>query len=292
MRTFVAVAEEANVTRAAKRLHTSQPAVSAHVKMLEEELGVFLFTRTPKGMLLTAEGHLLLERARTVLTSVETLHRQAAELRQSVTGQVRIGLNTDPCFLRVAQVSSSLTADRPNIVPHFLSSHSEDVSTALDSGQLDVAYIYGTGDSQEVEVLELASFKLVVVAPPTWKDKLENATLEDLADMPWLWFTERCPFSNAAQALFAGCGKTPNTITVSDQESMLSALVTSGCGLTLLREDQARAAQQAGAATLWLTESPNMTTSLAFLRRRREEPLLRATLQAVQNAWNLQPQRG
>ena len=56
LRTFVTVAEEGHLTRASERLFTSQPAVSAHIKALEEELGVTLFDRTPRGMQLTPAG--------------------------------------------------------------------------------------------------------------------------------------------------------------------------------------------------------------------------------------------
>ena len=67
LRTFVAVAEEEHLTRAAERLNASLPAVSAHIRGLEEELGVVLFSRTPKGMRLTDEGRALLVEARQAL---------------------------------------------------------------------------------------------------------------------------------------------------------------------------------------------------------------------------------
>ena len=67
LRTFVAVAEEGHLTRAAERMFVSQPAVSSHVKALEAELGVALFDRTPKGMRLTREGERLLGRARRIV---------------------------------------------------------------------------------------------------------------------------------------------------------------------------------------------------------------------------------
>jgi DNA-binding transcriptional LysR family regulator len=59
LRTFLAVADEQNLTRAAERLHISQPSVSTHIKALEEGLGVTLFIRTPKGMILSQEGSLI-----------------------------------------------------------------------------------------------------------------------------------------------------------------------------------------------------------------------------------------
>jgi len=63
LKTFITVAEEGHLTRVAQRLNTSQPAVSAHIKGLEEELGLMLFVRTPKGMRLTREGEELRDQA-------------------------------------------------------------------------------------------------------------------------------------------------------------------------------------------------------------------------------------
>ena len=69
LKTFVTVAEEGHLTRAAERLFTSQPAISAHIKALEEELGVTLFERTPKGMQLSPAGAQLLAQAQRTLAA-------------------------------------------------------------------------------------------------------------------------------------------------------------------------------------------------------------------------------
>lgn len=71
LETFVAVAEERNVGRAARRLHLTQPPVSRHLSALEAELGTRLFERTSRGMRLLPAGHALLPRARDVLAAVE-----------------------------------------------------------------------------------------------------------------------------------------------------------------------------------------------------------------------------
>ena len=66
LRYFIAVAEEQNIGRAATRLHMSQPPLTRQIQQLEEELGVQLFVRTPRGMELTPAGELLLEEARNI----------------------------------------------------------------------------------------------------------------------------------------------------------------------------------------------------------------------------------
>ena len=71
LRSFAAIAETGQLTRAAEKLHVSQPAVSAQLKALEEELEFALFERTPKGMRLLPEGRTFLEHARGILAAVE-----------------------------------------------------------------------------------------------------------------------------------------------------------------------------------------------------------------------------
>lgn len=79
---FVAVAEEQHLTRAAKRLHVSQPPLTRQIQQLEDELGVQLFERSPKGMRLLPNGETLLIRAKEILELVERTRSELAPRNQ------------------------------------------------------------------------------------------------------------------------------------------------------------------------------------------------------------------
>jgi DNA-binding transcriptional LysR family regulator len=91
LRYFVAVAEEQNVTRAAARLHVSQPPLSRQVHDLEEELGVALFERTPKALRLTEAGRLFLEEARAILSRTDDAVRAVKAIASGSKGELHVG---------------------------------------------------------------------------------------------------------------------------------------------------------------------------------------------------------
>lgn len=92
LRYFIAVAEEQNIGRAAARLHISQPPLTRQIQQLEEELGVLLFTRTPRGMELTPAGELLLDEARNIRALVEQATERTQRAGQGKLGRLDIGI--------------------------------------------------------------------------------------------------------------------------------------------------------------------------------------------------------
>jgi len=104
LKTFVAIAHEGSLTRAAERVFTSAPAVSAQLKALEDELGVKLFERTPRGMTLTDAGRRMLDEAERTLASATRMRSAAEQIRGAVQGMVRFGTVVDPVALRLGDV--------------------------------------------------------------------------------------------------------------------------------------------------------------------------------------------
>lgn len=287
LRTFVAVAEEGHLTRASERLHISQPAVSAHIRALEEELAVALFFRTPKGMTLTPPGEALKNRALQVLASADELRRHAKILAQSLTGTVRLAVHVDPRFVRLPALVAALQADFPDVRCELSQGVSWEILKEIRAGSVDAGFFYGPADQPELTVLHLQDFHLRVVGPAAWRERLAGAGWPEIAAMPWIWTPEQCLFSRIAGACFAERNLRPQQAVVAEQEAVLSALVSAGVGLSVMIEEEAVEAERTGAVVLWPESVGSIPLSFACLTRRAEDPLLRALLQCLGRVWDL-----
>ena len=285
LRTFVTVAEEGHLTRAARRLHISQPSVSAHVKALEEELGVALFTRTPRGMEPTDQGRRLMDRARAVLDAADAVLREAAGLRDELTGALRLGVNTESEFLRVVEAVSALTAGHPRIEVDLIQTTSDHVPELLRTGGLDASFICGESMEPDLESVKITDMPLAIAGPAAWADRIKGADIQAIAALPWIWMSHCCPLCLSALEHFQGLGLEPYKVLVTNDETAVKAMVRAGKGMGVLRLDEARELEEAGAAVAW--DGPELSVPLWFciLARRSGDPLLAALAEAVRSVW-------
>lgn len=285
LKTFVAVAEEGNLTRAAERLHTSQPSVSAHVKALEDELGLPLFERTPKGMQLTPAGSALKTRAEDVLKAANAVRFEATRLKGELTGEVHLGLHIDPHYLRITELLTVMRNTHPGVELHYLQRMTWEAPEELRAGKLDVAFVNRKPESDEFIAHTLETLDLVIVGPMAWKDRLKNADWQTITSFPWVWTHSLCPIYGIADTLFTRRGRSPIKAVIADQEPAIRKLVNSGVGLSILIAKEAHDAATGGKLFIVKDNVGTIDLSLIYLRKRAEDPLIKAVLQAVQKVW-------
>ncbi|QLA21134.1 LysR family transcriptional regulator [Desulfolutivibrio sulfoxidireducens] len=287
LRTFVAVAETRNLTRAAKRLNASGPAVSAQIKALEEELGVELFCRTAKGMLPTEAGRELASRARRTLESAGELLSAAGSFRSQAVGVVRIGLNNEPGRLRMTEFLARMRSDHPRVELHLMQHGSPEALDGVRSGELDGGFVYENirDPAGDVASMPLCRVEMAIVGPAAWRERIEAADWGALSAMPWVWFPERCPFQFLLTETFAHKGFDLNKTIVGDTDATLRALVVAQCGLTLLRRDDALDAAAAGEVCLWEREPMSLDLSFMYRRVRENDPVIRALCGVLAGVW-------
>lgn len=141
LRYFLEIAREENMTRAAEKLHISQPSLSKEIKKLEEELGHELFVRTNKSMHLTDEGMLLRKRAEDILSMTDKTIEEFSQLDSITGGEIRIGCAESYLIKYLARSIRSFKEQYPNFIFHIFSGDTEPVAERLDRGLLDLAVI-------------------------------------------------------------------------------------------------------------------------------------------------------
>lgn len=292
LKTFVTVAEERHLTRAAARLFVSQPAISAHIKALEEELGLALFERTPKGMLPTAAGEALLERARCALAAVGEVGLHAQSLRGEVIGSVRIGLNTDAGFLRLVELQTLLKARHPRLEIEFLGGTTGANLPKLRSARLDASFVSGTLDDSLFDSQLLREEEMAIAAPVALREAIGAADVATLAQLPWIHSSPDRVQHAVMQSLFDPHGLWPERSMLANQKDAVLAMVAAGVGLAITRRQDIERAAEAGtiyAVALPLTPTPTVSLRFACIRQRAQEPVLRAVRAAVASVWAAVP---
>jgi len=107
LRAFIEVAREGNLTRAAAILHLSQPALSTRIRLLEEEIGLKLFERAAKGMVLTRHGEVMYADAERTLEAARSFVTRAKTFVTDLNGRIAIGTISEPVALRLGEFLSS-----------------------------------------------------------------------------------------------------------------------------------------------------------------------------------------
>ena len=186
LRYFLAIAREENMTRAAERLHISQPSLSKEIKKLEEELGHELFIRTNKNMILNDEGMLLRKRAEDILAMVDKTAEEFSQLDNIIGGEIRIGCAESYLIKYLARSIKSFKEQYPNFVFHIFSGDTEPVAERLDRGILDLAVIVEPPNLSKYNYLSIPEsdkWGLVMLRDSPLAEK-ENLTFDDLYGLP------------------------------------------------------------------------------------------------------------
>lgn len=284
LKTFVAVAREGSITRAAEQLHLSQPAVSAHIKAIEDTLGLALFERTSRGMSLTRAGERIHARAEQTLAAHAALMAEATRLKGNLSGTLRLGAGSNSDREAAGRLLRSLAEQYPALNVTVSQGGSRELLAGLRSGSLDAAFYNEPGQPDPaLTTIEVSRFKICLVAPPILVQVSDPPDWASLAELTWIYPTASTCCGQAAENLFRAHGIRPRRILNVDREDVTRTLVAGGTGIGLLHAETAREAQAHGEVEL-LFEAPEQVRVLfAHLAERAQDPLLLALRGLVGN---------
>lgn len=269
LRAIVTVVDHGGVTRAAAELHVAQPSLSQTIRALERELGVDLFHRVGRRLVLSAAGEALLGPARQVLRDVETAASSVAQVTGLVAGHLDLvaepTLATDPVArligaFRVAFPGVTVRLAEPDNAAE-LALRVADGRSELGVAELPLSVARAEGQALASEPLLVQD--VLVVRPPGTPPGGDGVA--DLAGAPFV----ATPHGTSSRALveraLVGVGVTPLIAVETEQREALLPLVLAGAGSALLPRPLAEQARRRGATVLEL--DPPLRRTIGLVRR-------------------------
>ena len=278
LRSFVVVAKTGNLTLAAKQLFTTPPAISAHIKALEEELQTALFIRSSKGMQLTEKGELLLPKAQDTLDSALSLVNEAAENQQEIIGTFKFAVNQSATQLRISTLVNNIQENIPGISLQISAMATGKTLEAIQNGEIDGGYIYGE-IPKDCFAIKVKMQKITTIA-----NKDYQFTNKALKQENWITMGFYCPFDHF---LKEKVGKNIKSMLSSDDESSRLELVKNGLGLSFYEHEEAKTL--ADKQQIKLLPDLDFETPLYFVvaSSRISDPVIKAMLQEIKILWRI-----
>jgi DNA-binding transcriptional LysR family regulator len=161
---FREVAELGSLTRASRRLHLSQPAITKHIKLLEEEFRLPLFDRSPTGVRLTAAGLLLLQHVQQAEDLYEQTRQKIASRQEKFTGRIRLGSSTTVTQYFLPGPLLALKRRHPAVEIEVLEGNSDFVIAALLARRVELGLIESPCRRRDLRVQSFYEDEIILVA--------------------------------------------------------------------------------------------------------------------------------
>lgn len=287
LRSFVAVAEDGTLARAALRLFSSQPSVSAHIKALEDELGIPLFERSSRGMQITPDGEALLEKAYAILRETNALNTLARDLQTSPSGKLVIGVNTGLEDLAIDRIAEVIYRDNPSLQIELKHSSSGFIKNSVLAGEIDVGFFEGIVDSPKILSARFQENRVLVVASPKFKDALNTKEWKDLEKLPWLFKTPECSYFRLMEQIVKANELELNQRFIVDEDATCLRFVKNGIALSIMGESIVREQLEEGSIIAWDQFEYNLDHNVICLGQRFHERGIQAFLKACKEVLEL-----
>jgi LysR family nitrogen assimilation transcriptional regulator len=230
---FVKVAELGSFTKAAEFLGTGQPVLSRQIRLLEVELGRPLLARNGRGASLTEPGRRLLEHARGILHQVERAREDLAGGVASMSGRVAVGVPPSLARLLTVPLSRAFAHAVPRGKLAITEGLSAGLIAAVGEGRLDLALVYESKFSPEVELEPLCEEALSVVGPEG-ADLGPQVSLQKLADLALVIPSRPNAIRIKVETALARLDRRPLIAIEVDGVSAILDLVETGAGYGVL----------------------------------------------------------
>ncbi len=286
LQSFCAVATEMHVTRAAKRLHIAQPALTQQIRLLEKELGLPLIQRVGRGIALTEAGEFFHKEAELILQHLQETCRQTREIACGNLGRIIVGVTEASAFSpALATVFSRYQADWPGVQLSFSQKHADDLGPALRDRQIDAAFTCPIAVSNlDLTHRTLSQDRMILAIPAAHAfSRRRSISLPELEGEP-LILVAHDPLPGSFEiALRAACERhhfSPRIIQTSPKLMLALNLVAAGAGLAFVPEYMGNVHRNS-VCYISIQDQPPLVLGVDFVIRAQEASPLIAHLKDI-----------
>ncbi len=272
LRYFLEITRDMNMTRAAERLHMSQPPLSRQIRQLEEELGTELFARNGKQLKLTQAGKFFIDKAHQILKAVEETETAMKRIGRSGHSWLNIGFVPSTIYGFLPEVLRRYRSNYPEIEFNLTEHMSYHQVQALKSGQIDVGFGRILFDDTEIRQEIVLKEDLMVVLPKNHPlSRKTSLTLKMIANEPLILYPlrPRPNYADQITALFYHEGLNPQVIQEVQELQTTLGLVASGVGLTIVPKSVQK--MRSGDVNYIAIKNENATSPVIMMYRQNEE---------------------
>lgn len=281
LRYFVAIAEQGSFSRAAALLHIAQPALSLHVRNMEFDLGTPLLFRSPKGVVPTEAGEILLRNARIIIDQLTIAEEEIRGHDNDPSGEVRLGLpGTISQILAVPLITAARTRF-PKIKLRIAEAMSGFVLEWMRDARIDLAVLYRDINDRGIAMVRILEEELVFFGPthPITEIAMpEGGTVLDydlIAQLPLILPSEAHGLRELLERQAITSNIELNTIIDVDSYSNIKELVSSGIGYSILPLNAIAREISDGKLKSWTIANPKIQRSI-YLTHSIERPMTNA----------------
>ena len=271
---FVTVVEAGSITRAAELLFIQQPPLTRLLQALEQDFGVPLLQRLPRGVIPTEAGEVLLHEARAVLARAEQLSAAMQRAVLGEQGRIRIGFTSSAALHTfVPALLRRYREIYPSVSTQLEENGSGELLSAVVAGQLDVAFVrMRVKDMPELVMEKVLEEPMWVAVPAGHRLAAQPAEqplkLEDLSNEPFVLYRRRAGqgLYDAILAAYVRAGFSPHIVQEAPRLTSCLSLVGAGLGISIVPESMTRLGGD-GVVFLPLAASTQLSAPLYLARR-------------------------
>ena len=283
LRYFVSIAELGSISAASQRLGVAQPSLSQTIKQLEDELGVELLVRSPRGVSPTESGQILLDRASSILNAVELTRNEIKDRFGEVRGSVSFGVPSSASNVLSVPLAETVRHQFPKIMLRTMEAMSGFVQEWLAQGQLDLGILYDIERIRHLKAQALLVEELFLVAGTDgWNGKVgsdgiaETAmTFRECATLPMILPHRSHGLRDTIERFAGSRGLYLPVVLEMDSLTNIKTLVARGSGYTILAHAAVFDEVQRGALVIVPIRDPVMRRTV-FLVRNPSKPITQA----------------